>query len=484
MARKPKSIGRVSKVTERVFDEKAFVDGVFNDEYILVVGNGVILDRTKFPQSEGDINKYIISEINNDRSKERAYFVNHRTFTDVFRGTSLDEIDPIYSLLTDGYKYALTDISPELTLLLRTKLFRFVLTTCIDSYIETLMRDIWGDELRIVNISDNQSLKDFQNALAHSRSNRYFQPTLFYVFGKVVEGRPKPRGFVETDVDAIKIIEKWITDIDYKYIVPFLKEKRMLALGCKFDDWYFRFFWYILTRGFEDTDREGIKDIDGNLLTCDNLAVIFDPGNPSDMQLKEYLIRRGVCIHSDVWQFMTHIHTLLTSTDLDSPFLQMVLEKRRQGGIFISYKSCDVLVASELFCKLARENELNVWFDNIKLYGGDNYKQEIRDAIKKSRIFIPILSSSIEEDIKNHGEKINTFYSDEWRWAAEKKDIVVIPYVIDGYDIRGEAKDVFERIIKQTPSGIEANKHNILDSGEKVGYTKLLESIKKHLELL
>lgn len=484
MARKPKSIRRVSKVVERVFDEQAFVDGVFNDEYVLVVGNGVILDRTKFPQSNGDINKYIISEINNDRSKESVDFVNYRTFTDVFRGTSLDEIDPIYSLLTDGYEFALTDISPELTNLLRSKLFRLVLTTCIDSYIETLMRDIWGDKLRIVNISDNQSLKDFQDALAHCRTNRYSQPTLFYVFGKVIEGRPKPKGFVETDVDAIKIIEKWMTDIDYKYIVPFLKTKRMLALGCKFDDWYFRFFWYILTRGFEDTDRDGIKDIDGNLLTCDSLAAIFDPENPSDIQLKEYLVRRGVCMHNDVWQFMTHIHTLLTSIDLDSPFRQMVLEKRRHGGIFISYKSCDVLVASELFCKLARENGLNVWFDNIKLYGGDDYKQVIRDAIKNSRIFIPILSSSIEEELKKDGDNINTFYSDEWRWAAEKNDIIIIPYIINGYNIRGETNDIFERIISRTPSGVEANKHNILDSEEKVGYDKLLESIKKHLELL
>lgn len=485
MARKPKGITRSStRLTERVFDERAFADGVFNDEYILVVGTGVVLDRKQFPHSDGDINRYIIDEINNDRRMERADFTDHRTFTDVFRGTPPDEIDPIYKLLNEGYEYALADISPELTRLLRTRLFRFVLTTCIDSYVETLMRDIWGDELRIVNISDNQSLKDFQDALAQSRANKYMQPTLFYVFGKVIDGRPKPRGYVETDVDAIKIIEKWMMEVDNKYIVPFLKEKRMLALGCKFDDWYFRFFWYILTRGFEATDREGAKDFDGSLLTSDNLGTMFDPENPSDRQLKDYLQQRGVCVHDDVWQFMTHIHTLLTSTDPDSPFRQMVLDKRRQGGIFISYKSCDVQEAGKLFCKLARENGLNVWFDNIRLNGGDNYNTEIPEAIRHTQIFIPLLSPAIAEELQTHGEEIGTFYSKEWRWAAKKSGMTVIPVAIGGYDLRSNTHTTFERIVGQASSGIDLDRR-VTDAHaqEKVGYAKLLASIKKHLGL-
>lgn len=478
MARKPSGTGRVVRPRERTFNERAFVDGVFNDEYILVVGNGVILDRAKFPGSGGDINKYIIDEINNDRRKERAGFIDHRTFTDICRGTSLDDIDPIYSLLTNDFEYALGDISPELTLLLRTKLFRFVLTTCVDSYLETLMRDIWGDELRVVNISDNQSLKDFQDALAKSRVNKYSEPTLFYCFGKVIEGRPKPRGFVETDVDAIKIIEKWMLDVDSKYIVPFLKEKRMLALGCKFDDWYFRFFWYILTRGFEDTDREGAKDIDGNLLTSDNLATMFEPDNISDKNLRAYLQQRGVCMHDDVWGFMTHIHELLTSTEEDSPFRQLILDKRRQGGIFISYKSCDVLAASELFCKLARENGLNVWFDNVSLNGGDKYNQIIPEAISRAQIFIPILSPTVAEELNEKGKAIAEFYSEEWRWASQNKNMTIIPVALDGYNFRCETHEIFCRIVGHDTTGVEMkiNKSGLYGT-EKFGYAKLLESI-------
>ena len=484
MARKPKDTYRKITTIERMFDEQSFVDGVFNDEYILVVGSGVVLDRKQFPHSGGDINQYIIDEINNDRRREQVGFVDHKSFTDVFRGTPLDEMDPIYSMLTDGYDYALSDISPELTNLLRTKLFKIVLTTTIDSYVESLMRDIWGNELRVVNISDNASLKDFQDALEKCRVNKYRQPTLLYVFGKVIAGRPKPRGFVETDVDAIKVIEKWLMDVDTKYIVPFLKEKRLLSLGCKFDDWYFRFFWYILTRGFDDTDRDGSKDIDGNLLTSDNLATLFDPDNPSDKQLKEYLIRRGVCMHDDVWGFMEHIHTLLTSTSEDSPFRQMVLAKRRQGGIFISYKSCDVFAASELFCKLNREEGLNVWFDYLSLNVGDEYTKVIREAIHDARIFIPILSPSIAKDLDSQGDDVDTFYSDEWRWASMNENLAVLPVAVDGYDLRGDTNKIFEKIVGHQPSGIDMFQKPIdRFNSEKVGYAKLLESIKNHLEL-
>ena len=482
MARKPKDLNRSQKESNGSFDEQSFVDGVFNNEYILVVGSGVILDRTKFPQTDGDINRYILNEINNDRREERADFIDHKDFTDIIRATPSDKQDPIYSLLADGIDYELSDISPELTQLLRSKLFKFVLTTTIDGYVEALMRDIWGDELRIVNISDNQSLKDFQTALETCRVNKYEQPTLFYVFGKVIKGREKPKGFMETDVDAIRYIEKWMKDLDNRHIVPFMKKKRILALGCKFDDWYFRFFWYILTRGFNDAEREGAKDTDGSILTRDNLATLFSPDDPSDQQLKEYLHRRGVCMHDDVWLFMNHIYTLLTSTEVDSPFRKMILEKRRMGEIFISYKSCDVLFASELFCKLAREKQLNVWFDNVQLNGGDDYTTDIQKAIHEARIFIPVLSPSIAKDIEEKGEQIDNFYSNEWRWASEKGQLTILPVAIGGYDLRSQQHQIFEHIVKHQTTGIDmSEKANSFMVNEKTGFTRLLDSIYKQL---
>ena len=59
MARKPKNANIDIGQTARVFNEQTFVDGVFNDDNILVVGSGVILDRKQFPNSGSKVNQYI-----------------------------------------------------------------------------------------------------------------------------------------------------------------------------------------------------------------------------------------------------------------------------------------------------------------------------------------------------------------------------------------------------------------------------------------
>ena len=274
-----------------------------------------------------------------------------------------------------------------------------------------------------------------------------------------------------------------------KSIVPFLRKKRILALGCKFDNWYFRFFWYIITRGF------GIRDRDGNTNTIDNLAIIFNPNDNSDKKLKDYLSRIDVCLplsqddkknkqprrFDDVWQFMGYIHNILTSTAEDSPFRKMILSKRREGGIFISYKSCDVLDACSLFCKLAHNNDLNVWFDTVSLNVGNPYKHVIEEAIGKAKIFIPILSPAIAKELEQEGESIATFYSKEWKWAAKNPKLAVFPVAIDGYDFKSSIHKTFVKIVGHEATTGDDMTDKPLPSltNETVGFPKLLSSIKK-----
>ena len=178
MAKKPTQTNRNSSPGNLSFDVQSFVESVYNDDYLLVVGTGVILNRALFPETGGDINQYIINEINNERNNSQVGFSNHNSLTEVFLGTKRNEVDPVYQLLAEDFEYQLDEISPELTDMLRTRLFRFVMTTTIDGYLETLMRDIWGDELRVVNIEDVQSVNDFNNVLKSRRNNKYTQPTL------------------------------------------------------------------------------------------------------------------------------------------------------------------------------------------------------------------------------------------------------------------------------------------------------------------
>jgi hypothetical protein len=42
----------------------AFIQGVLNNDYILVVGSGVMMNREKYPDTNGDINTFLLNAIN------------------------------------------------------------------------------------------------------------------------------------------------------------------------------------------------------------------------------------------------------------------------------------------------------------------------------------------------------------------------------------------------------------------------------------
>ena len=425
------------------FDEYDFVEKVYSSEYVLVVGSSVILDRRQpeFSGCNGDVNKYIIDQINADRRAVRHDFQDHTSFDEVYRGTSPSEGDPIYDLLADEIEYTVDDMSEELVALLRSKLFRFVLTTTVDGYMETLMRSIWGESLEVVSIYD--SISDFQTKVRHAHLHN--TPILVYVFGRVQKGKKNKKHFVKTDNDAIKVIERWIKvgSADNPFW-DMLKDKHILSLGCKFDDWYFRFFWHYILKG----DLEFRGDGDSK---CHRIAASFDSSDRSDKQLKNHFSHLGVCLDcGDIWEFMSHLHGVLLPKDSSSPFFDKVIkEKLSRGQIFISYKSKDFHVVLNLFCRLNKEDEnFNIWFDYDRLMGGDPYDDVIRTAISEADLFLPILSENIVNDL--NCSKLDEYYQKEWRWASEF-NVPVIPVTIDGWNKRGPEQVAFEEIMKRKP---------------------------------
>ena len=205
-----------------------------------------------------------------------------------------------------------------------------------------MRRSIWGDKLRIVNICDERSLSDFRDSLKNCREGvEYTEPTLIYAFGRAEKDESKM--FARTDNDCIRIIERWMQlDKRRDQMLEFIQNKRLLALGCKFDDWYFRFFWYILKR---EIGKLGEGEV----------AITLDAKDRSESNLKKFLYRTRVYTHGDARLFMKDIIHTLTSTSPDSPFRKQIISYRRKGGIFISYCSKDVLTASQLFFMLRKK---------------------------------------------------------------------------------------------------------------------------------
>ena len=435
MSEKKRSPRDIMRPRPTKFGKEQFISDVCNDKYILIVGSEVILNKEVFKEEEGDINKYILDTLNIQLKTTyptlNAFISSRPSYStgedlsgaDMIRNLVLPEmeVDGSISNFIDT-----DDLAPELDLLLRSEMFRFVMTTTIDDCLERLMRDIWGERLRVVNIADDNDWITFQKEFASTRDKteptrnvyRYNRPTLFYIFGKVDSDTSKD--FLKTENDAIKFIEKWLkTSGD---VIEYIKGKRILSLGCKFDDWYFRFFWYIFKRDFSKLG-EG------------EVAISFDDRITSDNNLKKYLERKNIFVHPDARQFMMDINQMLsldTKSAQSAEFHDIMLHRRGCGEIFLSYCSKNFALASRLFMRLT-DMGYQVWFDNESLCGGD-YELSINTAINNARVVLILLTPEIAYDMES-GHTDN-FYNKEWRLAVQTDNKRVLPIAANGYYLR------------------------------------------------
>lgn len=453
----------------RRFNKKKFIKDVLNERYALVIGNEIILNPKV--ETTGDVQQFFLKKVNESSS------IEYQNYNEIALDVS-EKKNPVRQLLENGdVTFCAEDVSPDLMALLETRLFTTVLTTTTDGYLESAMRKIWPKEgeLRIVNIYDKDTVDDLQQALKKCRRGmKYNQPTLIYVFGKLdVDDLAKK--YIKTDADAILLIEKWMRmDVESNNeMLDFIRSKRLLALGCKYDNWYFRFFWYVLT-GVNKSGDENNYDGRGEV------AFSLDKTDKTEGKLLQFLDRTDICVLGDASSFINDITNTLTVESNDSAFRNQIVECRRRGGVFISYCSKDSLAASQLFFKLC-EKSYEVWLDKARLYGGDDYEKDIADAIGSSKVVITVLSPHVAEDM----QKGNTdnYYVKEWRIAQQYKDKTIIPLAINGYDLRSNYhKEIYESIVNQQVSGVSDNRNDsIIDLMDSDGFQKLVSSIDKHL---
>lgn len=451
----------------RKFNTKKFIKDVLNDKYALVIGNEIILDTKIEPT--GDVHQYFLRKVNENSNVQYENY--HEIALDI-----TEKKNPVRRLVEDGeIRFRADDVSKELMALLETRLFTTVLTTTTDGYLEAAMRKVWGDELRVVNIYDKESVDDLQKALkVCRRGKKYNTPTLIYVFGKL-DIDDLAKRYIKTDADAVLLIEKWMRmDVESNNeMLDFIRSKRLLALGCKYDNWYFRFFWYVLTgvnKSSEENNYDGMGEV----------AFSLNKDDKTEGKLMQFLDRTDICILGDASSFVNNITKTLTEDSKDAPFRQQIVESRRRGGVFISYCSKDALQACQLFFRLC-EKKYDVWLDNARLYGGDNYESEIADAISAAKVVITVLSPQVANDLKR-GD-IDHYYNKEWRMAQQFGDKTIIPLAINGYDLRADYQKAYESVISQHPSGINEDNESLeIDLMDSDGFSKLVMSIDKHLQ--
>ena len=107
-------------------------------------------------------------------------------------------------------------------------------------------------------------------------------------------------------------------------------------------------------------------------------------------------------------------------------------------SIFLSYASQDAAEAMRI-CESLRASDIEVWFDQSELRGGDAWDHRISVQIRECALFIAIISRHTEA-------RVEGYFRREWRAAVDRtRDMAdgtafLLPVVID------ETSDVFARV--------------------------------------
>lgn len=377
------------------------------NKYVLVVGNEAMLNRNVNPETEGDSLKLLLELTTHELTRLNAIPDNRldgcQSFNDLFKlNYSKDAIkEAVLNAIryNDFYPQFNTEIEPSLMQLLETRCFRVVITTAIDPYLEIAMEKVWGKGcFDVVQIENAQQL--FKQVVFDEFG--VSRPVLCYVFGKADPNHPNSR-FVLSENDAMEKISTWFKKYDTNKFLDYVKNFQLLSVGSKFDDWMFRFFWYLLRGEF------------GNASGGQQVAVEIKNG---DNNLANYLKQERVKVFPDARLFMHEaIEKIKITTDIG-------LLPRQDKGVFISYAHEDRYIALPLFEKLYAAG-VNVWLDEDKLEGGAEYEQRIRNAINNCEVFIPILSTQVKNDLVLQTSR---WYQKEWQWAQKRRDEEVAVY--------------------------------------------------------
>lgn len=374
----------------------ALIEAIFSGNVVPVIGPDIICD---YPDGS-NINEYIIKGITDQLNLDKTI----KTFSQLvydpefLAGLAKNNIhsgkEIIYKIVNNIFERNIEKFQPSTSLikLLSTKLFPFVITTNYSPVVENAMKKIWGDQIVRTMYFCNNPRNDNKTGVGDIQSpDDMLKPTIYHMFGKTSS---QPHSYVLTDNDMLEFCQAWLSEQTRpRNLCAQLKDKYLLMLGCGYSDWLFRFIWFCM--------------------------------NKTPKSKAQGLIAKDKSVHDTLVEYLRRIDTFLPSDDPNEVVTKIVdkvaLYKKtlkdedwfskppREGKqVFLSYSRRDSSATNALY-KYLTEHGLTVWFDKNDISGGSKFKEEIKDAIANSKVFVPILSENINKEAMNAHE-----YRNEW----------------------------------------------------------------------
>lgn len=384
--------------------------------------------------------------------------------------TKAKKPEAIYRLIYQVLSKVKKRPSDLLLRLLRTQKFPFVITTSFTPVVENAMRQVWGEENIKVLQFRNDPDRDLKVGSGDVETIKQMRmPTVFYMFGKFCEEKNR---YVVTDVDMMEFCKSWLADTKTpKTLTEAIKSRYLLVLGNNYSDWLFRFICYSLR-----SSAEGLRS-----------SLMVNTHVEDDNPLIQFLNRLETFIQKDPEFVVSEIERRISDRE-GSDRQEQISDKEPisfKTDVFLSYSRNDETMVKKLYDILSNRG-LRVWYDRNDIKGGDNWRQAIIGGIRGSRVFVPILTANVENEIMEAHE-----YRTEWKEAAAFSNKIggrtfIIPLAENGFDFYNELTDVPQEFSERNAIWFDMNSdfEIIADTIEKkVNEIKSLEQKIRHGKL-
>ena len=166
-----------------------------------------------------------------------------------------------------------------------------------------------------------------------------------------------------------------------------------------------------------------LKGCDGRESCFGETLVSHPASRPADTSLVEFLAREGsteVLETLDAAAFVAELHrrSLSFKAALPAQPQPNALDDLRQPPamcLFLSYASEDRAIAQQVFDALTAR-KIPVWFDRVRLDGGEPWDERMRYAVDKCRLFLPLVTPRSARTPGVGGR----YYLQEWTWACDR----------------------------------------------------------------
>lgn len=342
----------------------------------------------------------------------------------------------IYGILSKDANQKLTTPSKDLIKLLSIKYFPFVIYTSYDPTVEKAMRCIHGENLRIYSFDNNADTNDDIPIQDNLKT-----PTIYYIFGKA---NGDGQRFVLSDKDMLDFASSWLVETDNTSkakpanLSNTLANKFLLVLGCNYNDWLFRFIWFAMKnnkikRISNDEQKIGLLTV--NHKANDELI---------DFLMRSNTLTQTIPLHDFIEELRSRV-SLKENLISKSNLLLKFDKPRCNTDVFISYSRSDKKLVEQLY-SIMTDMGIDVWYDKNNLGVGSEFWKDIRHAIRTTKIFVPILTSSIKKQYREEH-----VYRDEWYEAIIRKRRLgkvtyICPLCTDDFNIEDKESDIPETL--------------------------------------